>query len=317
MVFSTNQNTVIKLNYEPQLEKLQNVLNMWRDRDFSLIGKTVIWKALAISKLVFLFSSLPNPDGNFFCRLKKIIQCFLWNNKPPKIKYSILANETEQGGLRRPDPKCFCESLKLKWVKNILNEDASCIWKILIENQLEFVGGNLIWQCSFNDKDHLLSKIKSRFLLDVLMAWSHFRFQYGDKGCSLNENEVMWNNSTIKINGVSVFYKHWYRKGIYKIAHVMDDSKKFLPFEHFQAKFPELTCNYLEYQGIVSAIKHSKCFLEFKEKDAINYILQQNKVSKTAYRSLHCQKLYRVSSKMQTGMASHLPRQNVSMATHF
>ena len=51
----------------------------------------------------------------------------------------------------------------------------------------------------------------------------------------------MWNDSAIKINGVSVFYKHWYRKGIYKIAHVMDDSKKFLSFENFQAKFPELT----------------------------------------------------------------------------
>ena len=205
VVFSTNQNTIKKLNYEPQLEKIQNVSNMWRDRDLSLIGKIVVLKALAISKLVFLFSSLLNPDENFFCRLKKILQCFLSNNKPPTIKYSIFANETEQGGLRLPDPKCFCESLKLKWVKKIINEDASCIWKILIENQLEFVGGNLIWQCSFNDKDYLLLKIKSRFLLDVLVAWSHFRFQYGDKGCSLNENEVMWNNSTIKINGVSVF----------------------------------------------------------------------------------------------------------------
>ena len=73
---------------------------MWRDRDLSLIRKTAILKALAILKLVFLFSSLPNPDENFFYRLKKILQCFLWNNKPPKIKYSILANETEQGGLK-------------------------------------------------------------------------------------------------------------------------------------------------------------------------------------------------------------------------
>ena len=113
VVFSTNQNTIKKLNYEPQLEKIQNVSNMWRDRDLSLVGKTVVLKALAISKLVFLFSSLPNPDENFFCRLKKILQCFLWNNKPPTIKYSIFANETEQGGLRLPDPKCFCESLKL------------------------------------------------------------------------------------------------------------------------------------------------------------------------------------------------------------
>ena len=67
------------------------------------------------------------------------------------------ANETRQDGHRLPDPKSFCESLKkLKWVKKILNEDASFIWKILIEKQLESVGGNLIWQCSFNDKDHLL-----------------------------------------------------------------------------------------------------------------------------------------------------------------
>ena len=68
----------------------------------------------------------------------------------------------------------------------------------------------------------------------------------------------MWNNSIIKINGVSVFYKHWYRKGIYKIAQVVDDSKNFLSFENFQANFPELKCNFLEYQGMVSAIKHSK-----------------------------------------------------------
>ena len=70
----------------------------------------------------------------------------------------------------------------------------------------------------------------------------------------------------------------------------MDDCKNLLSFENFQAKFPELKCNYLEYQGIVSAIKHSKCFLEFGEKGAINYVLQQNKVSRTAYPYIvkHC-----------------------------
>ena len=57
-----------------------------------------------------------------------------------------------------------------------------------------------------------------------------------------------------------------HKKGICKIAQVMDDSKTFLSFENFQAKLPELKCNYLEYQGIVSAIKHYNCFLEFKEK---------------------------------------------------
>ena len=97
------------------------------------------------------------------------------NHQQSNIQFSQM--KLNKVVLDSPDPKCFCESLKLKWVKKIINEDASCIWKILIENQLEFVGGNLIWQCSFNDKDYLLLKIKSRFLLDVLVAWSHFRFQ--------------------------------------------------------------------------------------------------------------------------------------------
>ena len=52
---------------------------------------------------------------------------------------------------------------------------------------------------------------------------------------------------------------------------------KFFVFsENFKAKFLELKYNYLEYQGMVSANK------QFREKDAINYILQQNKVNRTA-----------------------------------
>ena len=56
------------------------------------------------------------------------------------------------------------------------------------KKQLEFVGGNLIWHCRFNDKDHFSIKVKIQFLLDVLVTGSRFRFQYGDKGCSLNIN---------------------------------------------------------------------------------------------------------------------------------
>ena len=53
--------------------------------------------------------------------------------------------------------------------------------------------------------------------------------------------------------------------------------KCFVFSENFKAKFPEIKYNYLEYQGMVSANK------QFREKDAINYILQQNKVNRTAY----------------------------------
>ena len=135
VTFTTLSGALIKLNYEPQLEKIQNLLKTGQGRDLSLIGKITIIKSLAISKLVFLFTSLPNPD-NTFC-LKKTIMKFIWNNKPAKIKHSILINDIKNGGLKLLDPKSFCEALKLLWVKRILEKENSCIWTTLVQKQLE------------------------------------------------------------------------------------------------------------------------------------------------------------------------------------
>ena len=135
VTFTTLSGALIKLNYEPQLEKMQNLLKTGQGRDLSLIGKITIIKSLAISKLAFLFTSLPDPD-NTFC-LKKTIMKFIWNNKPAKIKHSILINDIKNGGLKLLDPKSFCEALKLLWVKRILEKENSCIWTTLVQKQLE------------------------------------------------------------------------------------------------------------------------------------------------------------------------------------
>ena len=209
---------------------------------------------------------------------------FLWNNKPAKIKFSVLINELEDGGRKLFDPISFCESLEISWVKRIFEKGTSCIWNSLAQKQFESVGGNLIWQCNFNDKDNLLKKITSSFLSDLLVAWAHFKTQYHE-GTSpfLNGEEVIWNNSGIKINGKSVFYKHWYRHGIYKVYHIMDGQKNFLSFSAFQNKYPMLTPNFLEYMGLISAMKKSKLLLKNSEKNALSFILKQEKVCKNVH----------------------------------
>ena len=206
VTFTTLSGDVIKLNYEPQLEKIQNLLKTWQGRDLSLIGKITIVKSLAISKLVFLFTSLSNPDYTFFQSLKKTIMKFIWNNKPAKIKHSILINDIKNGGLKLLDPKSFCEALKLSWVKRILGKENSCIWSTLVQKQLECVGGNFIWKCNFTEEDNFLSNITSSFLYDLLVAWSHFKVQYHEgKSHILSCHEIIWNNTGIQVNGKSVF----------------------------------------------------------------------------------------------------------------
>ena len=284
MVFSNNMKEIICLYYEPQMKRIQNLLNIWQQRNLSLIGKTTIIKTLAPPKLVFLFTSLPNPKEAFFLQLKKVIVNSLWNNKPPKIKYTILINEHENGGCKLLDPKSFCQSLKISWVKRILGKDTSFFWKVLSEKNLRSVGGNLIWSCNFDNKDSLLSNIKNNFLVDVLVAWSDFRFQYYEgRSQSLNRNEIIWNNSYIKINGSSFFYEKWHQQGICKMSHLMDAHDSFLSFQAFQLKYSQLKCNFLEYFSVITAIKNSKDFLNSPLKTAISFILKQKKICKSVY----------------------------------
>ena len=157
VTFTTKSEHVVRLDYYPQLEKIQNLLNAWQGRDLSLIGKITIIKALAISKLVYLFTSLPNRDNTFFLSLKK------WNNKPAKVEFSVLINELEDGGFKLFDPISFCESLKISWVERTFEKGTSCIWNSLVQKNFSLLGGNLIWQCNFNDKDNLLKKSRATF----------------------------------------------------------------------------------------------------------------------------------------------------------
>ena len=60
---SLDNNEMYVLNYESQLKKLQNILDIWRQRDLTLNGKVVIVKSLALSQLTYLFFVLPNPPN--------------------------------------------------------------------------------------------------------------------------------------------------------------------------------------------------------------------------------------------------------------
>ena len=63
----------------------------------------------------------------------------------------------------------------------------------------------------------------------------------------------------------------------------MDGQKNFFSFSAFQNKYPMLTSNFLENMGLISAIKKSKRFLKNSEKNALSFILKQEKVCKKVY----------------------------------
>ena len=62
---SYNQDVSDRLNFESKLKDLQNILNSWKRRKLTLLGKINIIKTLGLSKLIFNASVLSRslPDG--------------------------------------------------------------------------------------------------------------------------------------------------------------------------------------------------------------------------------------------------------------
>ena len=97
---------------------METVLNIWKCRGLSLQGKIVIFKTLAISKLIYIsyIASVPSDIVN-------ILENYIWDLKKPKIKHSTLIGEYSQVGLKDVDIKSKIKSLHLSWLCRLYSEN--------------------------------------------------------------------------------------------------------------------------------------------------------------------------------------------------
>ena len=113
-------------------------------RNLTLKGKIVIFKTLAISKIVFqsLITLVPRHIVN---ELEKIQKVFLWKNSSPEMKHETLCNDYKGGDLKNIDiKKSFASSFKF-------------------HSNLFFKRNKVIRKSFYTGKNILLESLKSHF----------------------------------------------------------------------------------------------------------------------------------------------------------
>lgn len=77
---------IISLNYDKKLVKIKGIIEQWKRRNLTPIGKITLIKSLIVSQLNHLFITLPNPNEKTIKQLNDILFNFIWNSKIDKIK---------------------------------------------------------------------------------------------------------------------------------------------------------------------------------------------------------------------------------------
>ena len=109
-----------KLNFLDKLKVLNDVLNLWECRGLSLEGRILIFKSLALSKLLYA-STMKCLPKQMLDQLNTLQKSFIWSNRKPKIKHSTLIADYGEGGYKDIDIKSKISALKVTWVTRLLD----------------------------------------------------------------------------------------------------------------------------------------------------------------------------------------------------
>ena len=187
---------IIKINYENLINKATAILNQWKGRGLSLLGKVLVINTLIASLFVYKMSVLPIMPQKYLDKLNEIMNKFLWNNNKPKIKLEILQLPKDLGGAGLVDFGIKDLSLKFSWIQTIFTDS-------FLENNAKFFLhprlGDQLWECNLHKDDIKYLKTKSKFWHDVLKAWCELNYT---KFVPPDEvpYQLIWYNSHIRID---------------------------------------------------------------------------------------------------------------------
>ena len=268
--FSTNLETITRINYENKIDEIKQLLNKWKKRNISPIGKIAIIKCMIMSKITHLIMNLPDPDEKFINLLEKELYSFIWDSKPNKIGKATLCKEYAEGGLRMVNVRHTITSLKTSILRKIHTDR-------FLSNWTENLYPNIIqikrYGIDFIKK--IKKDLNNEFWIDIL---KHMEKIY-TKAKPNNYEEIvtdhLFYNENIIRDRNSIFIRNWAENDILYIHQLMKDNGVFLSYLEFQNKYPNIQTNILDFLGVVRAVK--RYVNRFQKPVDFVLVLQSNK----------------------------------------
>ena len=180
------------------------------------LGRIAIIKSLLISKLNYLFFTLPNPPGVFLKYLNQILFKCVWSNKPDRIKRSVACRPVSEGGRGMVDIYAYVKALKLMWIRKTIDPMQIFKWKNLLFSV--YPDCNNIANLGNSYPVILMKRVKNSFWKDCLDVFRSFVHNIHSSSFDEFLTEPIFYNPSILIDKKPFYNSKWYQKGISQIT---------------------------------------------------------------------------------------------------
>ena len=180
---------------------MKNLIQIWKRRYLTPLGKITVIKSILISLLTHLFISLPNPTSSIIKQLKTMLLDFLWEG-PPKIKQNVLVKDYSEGGLKMITIDAFIKGLKATWIRRLIISNSK--WQYIIKSNLN-IKDLINFGKSYSES--LIKQINNLFWSDVVKSYSSV-IQLKEKNTSeYFLSSPIFHNPEILIGKKTIFYQ--------------------------------------------------------------------------------------------------------------
>jgi len=128
--FSNGLVSVDDDNWRSKLDKLSSVLNLWKQRDLSFVGRALIVNVLGASRLWHVAKVIPPPHW-VRDKFKSIVWPFIWKGKMENVSRDRCCAPLASGGLNIVNFEVKCASLRLSNFLSLRDDFGTCKWHYL------------------------------------------------------------------------------------------------------------------------------------------------------------------------------------------
>ena len=250
ITFSTKLEDITTKNYEPLLKKVTQVINLWKKRILTPIGKITVLKTIILSKFIHLFRSLPPPLDYLIKQITKIMFSFMWDGKPDKISRTTLVQDKENGGMEMLNLGSFIKGLQINWVRRLLSNQ-NLMWKKANTNSIPSEEKLLCFGPQWSTK--IAGQTKNSFWKGIWKTWAEYLNKYNSNLFPENkELAPLWFNPSISRS--ELFLPNWWKKGIRFVSDVINQNGDVMSKTEIETIY-NIKTNFLEYMRVNKCVK--------------------------------------------------------------